>query len=519
MIDRSVQAESPRWALNERVALVVGLLVLVIAPWWLASVRLPAQVTLSALAGLSLGAALFLPGAPARERLARLKHFPPLWPGLLFLGYVLVQNLNPSYEFRWDHPSILGYRMEALPEGSYIAWLPSGIKGLFWWFDGWRQLMILGGVFALSLSLWLSAHQRKAALLVLWVIALNATLQAGVALAQIITESELILWHFESANRFFVGTFVYRNHGAAFLVLCSGVLLSLGLYFLRRAERKGLKSSPFPLLTLFWLICLLAVIFTGSRGGALLGMMSFLGGGVLMTCQAFHLGGRILIGLLLMFLALGAIGFSQRHMLEKGLQRLMPRLQDTAEEIEGVKEGYLLGQQRTLLTRATWEMSMDRPWYGWGAGSFRYFFPHYQDRYPDLLYLYDLGQEGTRQRLMPEHMQAWRKRFYYAHNDWVHYLAEYGVVGYALLQSCLLSCVAVLVAHWQRWHLYHMAIALTLGLILVHSFLDFILSNLAILYTFSCLTIILVRLVLFRRTPTTSDFAAAHSSPTQPSVT
>ena len=96
---------------------------------------------------------------------------------------------------------------------------------------------------------------------------------------------------------------------------------------------------------------------------------------------------------------------------------------------------------RLLSTKATWEMAEDRLVFGWGAGSFRYIFPIYQKGYDILWYYYYREDRGW----------VGRKVYSYAHNDWVQFLAEYGIVGCTFLLAmflCLLKvCVKLL---WNR---------------------------------------------------------------------
>ena len=83
---------------------------------------------------------------------------------------------------------------------------------------------------------------------------------------------------------------------------------------------------------------------------------------------------------------------------------------------------------------ATLDMAYDRIIFGWGAGSFRYIFPVYQSNYKEIWYSKKHSKRGW----------EGRKIYNYAHNDWVQFLAEYGIVGCALIAALFLLLMAYL---------------------------------------------------------------------------
>jgi O-antigen ligase len=70
---------------------------------------------------------------------------------------------------------------------------------------------------------------------------------------------------------------------------------------------------------------------------------------------------------------------------------------------------------RFYVARDTLDLVLDRPWFGWGAGSYVAVFPVYQGDY-------DRDAQGRPTALWDE-----------AHCDWLQFPAEYGLVGLALL--------------------------------------------------------------------------------------
>jgi O-antigen ligase len=121
---------------------------------------------------------------------------------------------------------------------------------------------------------------------------------------------------------------------------------------------------------------------------------------------------------------------------------------------------------RRLATQATFELFRGSPTFGWGAGSFRFVFPIYQQYYP-IIYM-----EGD-QRLYWEH----------AHDDYAELLAELGIVGSSML---VVGAVYYLVT-LLRLHFWENPFSLLLFggcmITLIHCAGDFNFFNPAILIT------------------------------------
>ena len=120
-----------------------------------------------------------------------------------------------------------------------------------------------------------------------------------------------------------------------------------------------------------------------------------------------------------------------------------------------------------LARAATWEMARDNLVTGWGAGSFRHYFPVYQRHYPEI---YDV----------PWHPQA-KMRWEYAHNDYVQLLAELGLAGAGILLA-MLACGARHLWRQRVWRQPHLLfILLALLVTTAHAWVDFQFHNPAIL--------------------------------------
>jgi O-antigen ligase len=111
-------------------------------------------------------------------------------------------------------------------------------------------------------------------------------------------------------------------------------------------------------------------------------------------------------------------------------------------------------------------MFEDSPVWGWGAGSFEYIFPVFQQAYPEI------HKRGTTRMI-------WE----YAHNDPLQTLAEYGIVGFTLFALLFLAWLVGMI----RTGAYRKPIPVWCGLAalatLAHSNVDFVFHNPAILVT------------------------------------
>ena len=388
----------------------------------------------------------------------RLLAQPFFWCSLCFLGYILIQYLNPSViqvfgeKSWWVEPMIP-------PLGSH---LPSSVKADYNTMNALRTFVIQVSATSLACGILVGIQRRKPALIILWSFVISGVVMSFVAILQKLSGTDLILWFFESKNDHPWGTFAYRNQAAAFLIL---VLIIAGLVYFYYARRKfgTLKKGGIHLL-----LCLLILLLQGSiwlslsRGGIILSLATLFA--FLMLVFTNICWGKLKYNLkkvFLIFLALGiliglfVLNLSDWDEIEKRwnhFQRISLNL-----------ENY----DRTLSTKATFEMSQDRLLFGWGGGSFRYIFPIYQKNYNELWY-YSHHPTG-----------GWygRRTYDYAHNDWAQFLAEYGIVGstfIALMFGCLFPIIFNLFLSCWRSGVFF---SIGLFVVMAHNFVDFIFSS------------------------------------------
>ena len=181
------------------------------------------------------------------------------------------------------------------------------------------------------------------------------------------------------------GAFVCPNHFAHLIVL----VLTVGLALLLGRD----SGVVLRLLSGYaWLVLLPVLYLTESRSGWL-GLIA----GVLtvLAIQGWRVGAaRSLAAVTAGLLVLGVAG---------------ALLWQFSPVVQARVSAALRGDVRLVLWQDTWAMIQARPWLGFGPGSYRWVFPHYQEHF--------------RSHIDPE----------YAHNEYLHAAAEFGWIGLLLL--------------------------------------------------------------------------------------
>jgi len=491
------RANTTRSKLHPAEKLLLGVVAghLVFLPWALGTMHVWSQVTSFCLGLLGFGIALrprpnfsrgdgfdeLTTGSPSQDRrrprgtpptrdaqtdrwqrpVRNLILFPLFWLGLAFLIYVLLQALNPA----WEYCLAGGYWW--LQKIDHIHWLPTGMRAPFAISNPWRNLMIYTDAWLLVNTLWIGFTRRRSLQILFTVLGCNAFALAVFGLVQKALHLELIFGFWKPPAGYFVSSFIYKNHAGAYfnLLLC----LTIGLFFWYsyRSQRRLEKSSPGSVFVFFALAITVIIFFSGSRTATLLmgiTMLSVVGYYFWRKRQdktdlMDNLSIWFPLGCVLIFILVAI------YSLDTGT--IIDHLYQAAESAEVSGTGI-----RRVASRATLDMAEDNLVCGWGAGCYRYYFPVYQVRYPELA-----RDNGRGRRLYWEH----------AHNDYVETLAEVGLVGVSLL-ALLLGGSAWLMIRARVWE-NPLALFATLGLVItaVHSAVDFNFQNPAILLTWCAL--------------------------------
>lgn len=344
---------------------------------------------------------------PAAAR--RLRGSVPFWAGLAFALYVAVQSWN-AYGTVVERD--LFWRI--VPETPW-GWLPSGLRAPLrsdeldpGAMNGWRLLMILGGPWCLFCALRAAAVRRRVFVRLAWVSVVTA---AGFALWGFLnqpTYGEILGFPIPKDAQVY-GTFINRNHAGVYLYLNAGLALALGFWHLRRAGDVALRGGPHLLAAFAAIMLALFASLTNSVGSlVVVAALALVVAPLALVCgvrrdqRALWRGAWVTAAA---SLVIAGVFFATSD-----FARLEAKIRGKTEHYRsaGVDD-------RAPLRAATWRMAMDRPWAGWGAGSYRWVSPVYQAEQPAL--------QDARGRL--------RVRASYAHNDPLQLLAEVGVLGLA----------------------------------------------------------------------------------------
>lgn len=391
------------------------------------------------------------------KNIRRLFNKPFFWVSVCFLGYIVIQILNPSIVQVYGEKS---WWVEPLvpPFGTN---LPSSVKADYNSMNAVRTLVIHVSAFSLACGIMVGIQRRVPALITIWSFLVSGVAMSFVAILQKFSGTELILWCVESSNDYFWGTFMYRNQGAAFLMLVLLVSSALYFFYLKRANERLQNGGPHFLLFGFVFLLLGSIWLALSRAGIILSVSLAV---VFCLIALAHHVKRIIEGRSFFYLAIflslfivSTIFFVQFSDWED-INKRVEHLQEVSLDINSSK--------RMLSSKATWEMAQDRLRFGWGAGSFRYIFPIYQKEYRGIWYNY-FTVDGW----------AGRRIYHYAHNDWVQFLAEYGISGTFLI-LCLFFCLLIKGYEIFKYSISSGLILVTgLILIFIHNLVDFIFSS------------------------------------------
>jgi hypothetical protein len=354
---------------------------------------------------------------------------------------------------------------------SHIPWLPTGVDAPFFRSNPWRALIIDASLWLLVCSVWAGFLRRRSWRALFSLVAGNGVLVAALGFLEQLSGSDRIFWSYLPSNPSFAASFIYRNHAGAYFNLVVSIAAGLAWWHSRRAKRGLEGPGPTVIFTFFAFVAGVMVVFSFSRAsiGLLLAFITLMGGslGIRLFGRRGLMGKRAeFLALLLPFAAgLGVILVAVRT------QTVWERFADLAADPASPD------RSRVLVRQATDEMGGDRRLFGWGAGCFRYGFPLYAQKYPEIYYS---GAEG-------------RRYWEHAHDDLLEFPVELGVAGMLPLAAMLGWGIWLLVRH-RFWRHPFSLCAVFGGLLLVlHAWVDFVFQNPAVLLTWGVLMIGAIR--------------------------
>jgi O-antigen ligase len=338
----------------------------------------------------------------------------------------------------------------------------------------WSALVIFGSLWLLVCSVWIGLTRRRSYQLLFTALVGNAFLLALLGVLQQLTDAKQIFWSYLPSNSAFIASFIYRNHAGPYLNLMVSLAAGLGFWHYQRSQRRHEQPGMAAVLVFLAVFVAIMVVFSYSRAsiGVLLAF-TFLILCSLMARRYFRQTGssRSRKDLFLLVLVLG--GFLSICLVSIRAEKVWQRFSQLSTEPAGTT-GF-----RGFARQASADMFRDRWLFGWGAGCFRYGFPLYAQKYPDIY----LSRNGG--------LLYWE----HAHNDLLEFPIELGAVG--LIPLVFIISLGVWYMVSLRFWRNAVALSLMLVCLLVacHAWIDFVFQSPAVLLTWSALLVTAVRWV------------------------
>ncbi|MBF7729808.1 O-antigen ligase family protein [Pseudomonas sp. N040] len=319
------------------------------------------------------------------------------------------------------------------------------------------KYLLLGIAYSLLFLLTVSLmHTRKRLSLLLAILVVSGTLQAFWGSFMTLSGVEwLLVGPKDTGVGVATGTFVNRNHLAGYLEM--SLACGIGLLLALRDGRPfswvnvlELLLGPKARLRLALVVMVIALVLTRSRTGNTAFFVSLLlVGGLFVLLERQH---RLRNSLILASIILIDVLVISQYF---GLEQLRERIVNT-QLTDVVVEGVVVKQStedRPDVFGYALPLLLERPLSGQGAGSFEAAFP----KYPGA----DI-----------------RGHFDHAHNDYLQFGIEYGLLGsLSLAAFVLLALWHALRALWQRQSVYRSGVgfgaAMGILALLIHSGTDF----------------------------------------------
>lgn len=444
---------------------------LVFTPFAFGTMHVPYQLISAAIAGVAFLAALYprvieLPemttgsGAPRRAApwlvLCRL---PPFWMFLALAIYLVIQACNPAWSFK------TAGNVWWMESRNHLTWLPAGIDAPFEGMNAWRRLLSWLPAFLISCAVWLGISRRVILKRLLLLVVGLALAVAILGVTQKATGTNSIYWRFPFRDAEVFGPFVYRNHGAAYLLVAFVITCALGMKMYLSGERHGERSTPAPLMVFFAIVIAGGVLLSFSRLGAILVSLCallLLLGSTGWLARRTH--ARIWMPIFLVACMGACVAWCLTQIDLTRLQRRFASLTDGSD--------YHSIDVRIYASDATRHLAQDHWLLGAGSGAFRYLSPAYLTPYPLVVQEthYDNVQHTTRRFVMRE-----------SHNDILQFTAELGLVGGSLLFGIVAWGLAAVSIRRRIAHPMGYSALVALCALIVYSTMDFPLHNPAVL--------------------------------------
>ncbi len=446
-------------------------LLFVFLPWALGSMHVWSQATALTIAGICFLLSILPRGDdPVVPGIVKLIRFPVFYAGILLLGYVAIQGFNPA----WKYIELAG-RWYMIPIDGHITWLPTGTQTAFADANPFRSLLIFATPFLTVCAIWCGLTRKESIFFLLILLVLNGLALAGLGLAQMFSGTEKIFWTIDHAARNSVASFIYRNHAAAYFNLLIGLSGGMALYYFHEGRLMLRRSDPSGIFLFFSVAIFIVVVLSLSRAGVVMGTMTLLGLFCVFLFFALFQKSTLANKSVAVFIMALVVIFGGYVAGRIDYEALIDRF----DRISHVDD--FAWEIRWSATVSTAQMFADNWLYGWGAGGFRWIFPSYMDVGSG----YEVFQGDS----------LWE----FAHNDIVQYPAELGVVGMSFILFAMGYCGWQLVNRRTLRNPLVIFLIFTLGVTVIHSTVDFVFQNPAIMTTWWALLALAAVLIRMER--------------------
>lgn len=392
---------------------------------------------------LSLGTLFLLPKwktgeiEGSRSPVLRLLYSPLFLCGLALYVYFFIQSWNLAWYWTVENG-----RPQVISRQPLVDWLPTGISSPLEESNPLRAMLFYTIPWITCSSAWVGLNTRRSVTRLLNGLALIGVAFALLALRQHFTGADRIFGLFPTVPSKlgreipFWGTLINENHAAFFLILATGSCLGLFLSGWHRDLRRFKRGGGIWLLYLgFAMVTTFSVLMAQARGA--IGFVVLLWLFFIVLCSIFFirrfgLAGFAFPGVFFLIAIFTGISFVINPDVYERQKEEWIRTFDLVENPELEARYYMM-----LITS---DLIAEKPWYGHGAGSWRYVHLQHLDTYPEF--------RTQRVKWLPNEFTGKKEKrtittwFENAHVDLLEYLVDWGIIG------CLFPLIAAL------WLLY-----------------------------------------------------------------
>lgn len=422
------------------------------------------------------------------DNLRRTLRFPIFWLGLLLMAYLGVQHWNPhAVQVHLDSFS-------AMKRVAHASWLPSGIQTPLEQANSFRTMLVFLPPWLLSCVIWIGLHSRRSVTLLLVSLAATFVPWLLVAFYQQFIDADLILGIWESARLYglrFWGTMPGVAHAGYLMATAVGLCGGLCLHFLSKSLRRGVLGGPQWLFLVLAGVLTYALIVVQERGSLIMAAVLWL----FLFALLFRAIRRLSpdMGWLSLIPGIVLVGIVAVYALRD--PEVQQRFDANVEQTEATFEDPSY-EPRYYTTQMAWDLFLDRPVFGWGAGAWRYYYLQEVPKHPDfnpLRPFYRFNEETQRwEKFLARH------HYYDTHNDILQYLMELGVVGYAILVGIVGYWTGLFIRHRAAWDpAAWMFFATCVGFI-AFCWVDFYLKNPIVHVTFALVAVLSFKRLVLR---------------------